>query len=504
MTVQKREYGDFQTPPGLVVEILATLQRIGWKWGRILEPTCGRGAFIRGVQNLPNPPIEIHGIEVQTKHFTSALGLSNAKTHIHHADIFGFDLQRLMWNSDAPPWVTNAELGTLGSNNLPAKRNFRNLPGLEALTGGSNFDIAEAIWLKLIHDLASQKPAIAMLCKFSTARQVFQHCIATHQPMCRAMFWHIDSQRWFGAAVDAGLLYIDFAPGMPTDELICFSDLSTSLPTRKIAVRNGQLIADTSRYDSVRDIDGQCAYEWRQGIKHDAAAVMELKRSADTWINGLGQAVDIEPEMVYPLLKSTDLFHCNLRAERGVIVTQSKINQDTSPLRRSAPRTWQYLSEHAEVFNARKSSIYKNKAPFSMFGVGNYSFARYKVAVSGLHKSVRFHAIGMQEDRPIMLDDTCYFIALDSAAEAALLAALLDSASCQNFIGAITFSDAKRPITKKTLQRIDISALMKHSDPVELLAQARVIQRRLDPSLSGDLEETLEKFSATPQQIRLF
>src|SRR5438105_329350 len=81
-----------------------------------------------------------------------------------------------------PPWVTNAELGTLGSNNLPHKKNLKGLRGIEARTGGSNFDIAEYIWLKLIQELASEQPTIALLCKASVARNVLQFAFDTKLP----------------------------------------------------------------------------------------------------------------------------------------------------------------------------------------------------------------------------------------------------------------------------------------------------------------------------------
>jgi hypothetical protein len=155
-----------------------------------------------------------------------------------------------------------------------------------------------------------------------------------------------------------------------------------------------------------------------------------------------------------------------------VIVTQKKIGEDTRILQQSAPRLWKYLESHSEQFDKRKSSIYKNKPPFSIFGIGDYSFSLYKVAISGLHKQPRFKIIHPINNRPVMLDDTCYFISCDSLESAILLACLFNSGLCLDFLKSITFLDAKRPITKILLQSIDLDALLNHIPQEQLIKRA--------------------------------
>src|SRR5690606_24377075 len=128
-----------------------TLNKIGVTWRRALEPTCGQGAFIRGLLKLDSPPKEIQGIEIQDAYVREARSIAAADDGttitIKQANIFEFDLGRdLTWKEDGPllvvgnpPWVTNAELGGLGSRNLPEKTNFKGLKGLEAITGRANF-----------------------------------------------------------------------------------------------------------------------------------------------------------------------------------------------------------------------------------------------------------------------------------------------------------------------------------------------------------------------------
>src|SRR5439155_16217614 len=132
----------------------------------------GSGQFIAGLLKSGTVPREIQGIEIQESHLANARQLSAEDTalSIVQGDVFAVDLRKdLSWQEAGsllvvgnPPWVTNSELSALGKGNLPKKSNFKGLRGLDALTGESNFDIAEYIWLKLIKELADQTPTIAL------------------------------------------------------------------------------------------------------------------------------------------------------------------------------------------------------------------------------------------------------------------------------------------------------------------------------------------------------
>jgi hypothetical protein len=122
--------------------------------------------------------------------------------------------------------------------------------------------------------------------------------------------------------------------------------------------------------------------------------------------------------------------------------------------------------------NAGESSIYQNRPHFCIFGVGEYSFSAFKVAVSGLYKEARFRAVGPVGDSPVVFDDTCYFIPTETALQAAGLSALLNSSTCQMAIESLVFWDAKRPITKKLLQRLDLAAVARVTSRAELQSLA--------------------------------
>ena len=58
--------------------------------------------------------------------------------------------------------------------------------------------------------------------------------------------------------------------------------------------------------------------------------------------------------------------------------------------------------------------------------------------------------------KPLMLDDTCYFIGFDTIEEAQIAQKILNNDIVQSFLKSIIFFDAKRPITKDILMRINI------------------------------------------------
>jgi hypothetical protein len=168
----------------------------------------------------------------------------------------------------------------------------------------------------------------------------------------------------------------------------------------------------------------------------------------------------MEAELLFPLLKSSDVANGNPEPSRAVIVTQRALGADTSALRQTAPKAWAYLNAHHELLRARKSSIYSGQPDFAIFGIGPYSFAPWKVAISGLYKRCAFTLIGPHEGRPVMLDDTCYFLPFPTEAEARSVWTALRSPLATDFFRARIFWDAKRPISKGILQKLDSHALL--------------------------------------------
>ena len=109
-----------------------------------------------------------------------------------------------------------------------------------------------------------------------------------------------------------------------------------------------------------------------------------------------------------------------------------------------------------------------------MFGVGAYSFAPWKVAIAGLYKTLRFVKIAPLDGRPVLLDDICYFLPCEAEADCELLA----SKPATEFLSALAFWDAKRPITARLLNQLDLVQVAKRVGWVET---SRKVERQLGP-----------------------
>ncbi len=495
----RKDFGDFQTPPELVAEILARLGANGERFDRVLEPTCGRGHFLAGVLGGEDSPREVRGVDIQPDHAGVARDLVGEKGRVLNADLFRLDLSRdLLWLGGGrllvvgnPPWVTVSALGASGGterNPGPTRSNARRARGLDAMTGGSNFDLAEAVWIKLIRELAPERPTIALLCKTSVARALLRSIRGDDLPVTSATFWKIDAPRWFRASVAAGLLRVEVGPGPKVTEVPVFPGLAESTPETTWGVEDGAIVADLASYRRSSFADGAGPIPWRQGVKHDASSVMELiSREDGGWVNGLGEPVCVEADRVYPWFKATDLARgISPRPRRSVLIPQRSLNDDPRALAQSSPRLWAYLQGHADRFDARKSSIYRGRPPFSLFGVGPYAFGPYKVAISGLHKSFRFRAIGPIDGRPPLVDDTCYFLPVPTAEAACTIAAVLNGPEATDLLLGLTFLDNKRPITQATLKRVDLRALLDRTDLDSLRSRAETECLGLFDSIGED------------------
>ena len=480
---KKRILGDFQTPVQLARNVISRLFADGLQWERILEPTCGQGNFIRACLETASVR-EIIGLEIQQGYVGKSRRIHSetVKISICHQDIFDIDLaESLQWNAASPllvvgnpPWITNAELGRLSGKNLPKKSNFQRLSGLDAMTGKSNFDIAEAIWLKLLHEYVNDPVTIALLCKTSVARKVAQYVLDRELPVNSMSLYRIEAQRWFNVAVDAGLFELELNQGGISYDVAEYDNLLDANHTRTFGFCDRNMVADLDSYRQVADLEGSSQLVWRQGLKHDAAKVMELTCRDGNLRNGYGDLVDIEMDYLYPLLKSSDVQSINsgFVPRKYVIATQRKVGQQTANLRDNAPKLWRYLNLHAEQLDARKSSIYKNAPRFSMFGIGKYSFQPYKVVVSGFYLPARFVVVSEYQGKPVLTDDTCYSLSFDEEWKAFLICALLNHPKVSQFLASIVFSDSKRPITKAVLERIKLNAVYEQVNVDQLTDRA--------------------------------
>lgn len=499
----RKQLGDFQTPPALAKIVVDCVTAASGNFERALEPTCGTGSFLRALaeKNVS----EIVGLDLQQAHIDAARSLNEGlpRISLYQGDIFRTDMQKLHnWSAQGrlliignPPWVTNSALSVLGSDNRPNRRNLKALNGFDALTGESNFDIAEAIWIRLIEAFSESRPTIALLCKTLVARNVLQYASSRKLPIGNCSIRRINSKEWFDASVDACLFQLTVGVE-PDYRAPVYGDLFTDTPDATMAVVNNRIVPDLETYQKFGHLAGEPHITWRQGVKHDASAIMEFREAGCCFRNGLGQEVDLESAYVYPLMKSTDL-HRGTWGGNNVLLPQKALGEDTSVLSIVAPKIAAYLHSHGAVLAERKSSIYKSQPRYAIFGIGPYCFRPYKVAVSAFHKEPRFRLLGSMNGKPVQVDDTSYYLPCESIYEAALLGTALNSDAAQRFLKSLSLAGSKRMITKGVLQRLDLRQCIASVDPTALLEEALRFARaetslRLDSrKVRASLEELI-------------
>ena len=453
MSGNRKEFGDYQTPIVFCDRVCAYLYERGLSRNieAIIEPTCGLGNFIVSAAerfHIPAIGIDINSSYINTAHkrLPSGKYINDNIFDVSVSDICKYRNVLVIGN---PPWATNSDL----DYNLPHKTNFKELKGIEALTGASNFDICEYVILQMLNTFKGTDSVICMLCKTSVARNVILEIDRNSIPCNNIEMLNFNSKKVFGVSAAACVLVIQLSSAINTTIACHVKDFDSLKTVDTLTVNNHHLV---SFYTNAQDFEGTCQMTWRSGVKHDCGKVMELEMVNGNYVNKYKEVVDVEDDLVFPLVKSSFFKSPIIRDfKKFVIVTQQKAKQDTSYIEQEYPHLWSYLSRHSEDFSKRKSIIYKKSGSFSMFGVGDYSFAPYKVGVSGFYKKPLFSLL--TADKPVMTDDTSYFLSFDNYDDAYTMMLLLNSKPVQDYLTSIAFLDSKRPYTIKLLSRLDLA-----------------------------------------------
>lgn len=343
-SLEKWQFGDFQTPDQLakiLTEIIS--KKHGISPDVILEPNCGKGAFIRACSTEFGSS-KIIGFDINEKYIDEAKKslckyLNYHNISLERQDFFNMDWSSFLVNLSGyilvignPPWVTSSQLSVLNSTNLPLKQNFQHRRGIEAITGSGNFDISEWMLLQYTEWLTKREGTIAILCKYSVARKVIKQVRIKSGSRFSAYIYLINAKVFFGASVEA-CFFVLSTNGNGSFDCKVYKDMTSNEILYQIGERDGFIIRDIAKYEKWRHLSGQdIRYIWRSGIKHDCSKVMELEQTEDgMFLNGMHKKYFLEQEYLYPLLKSSDIGNSRIDKYRKlVLVTQKSVGDDTS------------------------------------------------------------------------------------------------------------------------------------------------------------------------------
>ncbi|MBU0509278.1 N-6 DNA methylase [bacterium] len=156
----------------------------------------------------------------------------------------------------------------------------------------------------------------------------------------------------------------------------------------------------------------------------------------------------IEPDLVYPLLRGRDVHRWIAEPSAHIILAQDPDKGKgiaESKMRVELPKTYAYLKRfEGNKKNPQRGTLrgralyrkyFKDTDPFySMYNVGSYTLAKWKVMWPEVGYSVRAAVCGPQRDdgnTPILPAHTLVFVSLKSAREAYYVCGLLNSCPAQ-------------------------------------------------------------------------
>ncbi len=435
------EYGDFQTPPELAGQACKLLADRGMNPASVLEPTCGIGNFLlAAVEQFPNLATAL-GIDINeayvavTKDKLSRRSAAGKVTVLHDS-FFEVD-----WPNDASrPGRANSggrkpALGDEFRSRCPGKlQPSRQIEFSESQRPGSHDREKQFRYIRMYADEITRR-AVGTACGVSDALQNSSGAKSArarleerdHLVGCRDS----SDRRCWPPSVRRSMPVcwsVSCREQATTGIVGCIANGGMTDRQRQSATTITSLLPMSSAYERWKHLGGEEVYKWRSGVKHDCSKVMELWQDGNQLRNGFDEAVDLEDDYIFPMLKSSEITNGHSKEPtRWMLVTQRAVGAETSVISVVAPKTWDYLTKYGELLDRRASSIYRNRARFSVFGVGDYTFSPWKVCISGFYKQIRFATVGPFQGKPVVLDDTSYFVSCQSEQEARCIADLLNS-----------------------------------------------------------------------------
>jgi len=145
----------------------------------------------------------------------------------------------------------------------------------------------------------------------------------------------------------------------------------------------------------------------------------------------------IEPQLLYPLLRWGDVNRYRAAPSAAILLVQDVNTRAGIPeqlLRSQYPKAFEYLARFEPLLRTRAAyRRYQSRGPYySMYNVGPYTVAPWKVVWRRMDRSLRAAVVGAIEHpilgtRSVVPQETCVLIAAETSEEAHYLCAMLNS-----------------------------------------------------------------------------
>lgn len=414
---------------------------------------------------------------------TDALGLARTEPLSYRGRPFEPTVDALVGN---PPWLTWDRLdeGIKGALRERDVERLGLLPhgGAASRLGHSNDDLSVPfVWICLDRYLADDGVASVVLKRdllTGPAGAVFRGLSVGERSLAVERIHDFAPLAPFGGQVgaDAALytLRADADPSFPVETTRWHADGEANFES--LAAMRATLSRTTADLaplepedrrsawlptDDDRAAIGECVHEIRHGVKDDAEAVFDIDRD---------HLDDLEHDRVYPYLKSRHIVKYGLFGHDLRLVPVDKAGEgDESALLEQCPATYEYLDGHREQLADRGSSWLDGGPFYNVFGVGEYTWAPYKLVWCRLGFKPHFAVVSTVEDptlgeKLVVPGDHCMFVGFDEERAAHALCALLNSSVYQRTLRELA-GDGKASLSKSVVSELELP-------PVEAIPNA--------------------------------
>jgi len=275
---------------------------------------------------------------------------------------------------------------------------------------------------------------------------------------------------------------------------------------------------------AVKKILGQSDYVAHEGVNSGGANAVYWVEVVDKRPDGLvvvsnitegaKRDVDaiqaaIEPDLLYPLLRGRDVKRWKAEPSAHILITHlpgkklKAIGEDEMKIK--YPKTYLYLKRFEAILRERKSrgitDMIKKGAPFyTMFAVGDYTFAPYKVVWPWISEDIRTAVVSNFEGKLVCPEHNTSFVDCDDEKEAYFLCAFLNSTIGNYTIRAFCSGGGGGIASPRVFQNIRIPKFDPknelHLRLAELSQKAHEVAQTEDQSPLKQIEEEIDEVAA--------
>lgn len=212
----------------------------------------------------------------------------------------------------------------------------------------------------------------------------------------------------------------------------------------------------------------------------------------------------IEPNLIYPLLRGRDVSRWRVNPSAYIILAQDPQTRTGIPeaeMRRMLPKTFAYLKKFEGQLRKRASSSMKRLmetgAFYSMFAIGSYTMAPFKVVWREQSREFQAAKVGSQDGKPILPDHKLMAVACHSEEEADYLTSLLASSPCKLIVMSyvISTSTSTHVLGNLAIPKYDPKN-QTHKKLAALSKRCHVAAAMYDEETISELEEDIDELAA--------